>query len=88
MVYKTISIVPKVILGVHRSIIQESILTSQNDLIPQYNLIQFVIRSLVLSRKIQEQLLYVPIKQGIEISLRHDDGGRQITDATEPAGQM
>jgi len=64
-----IPIVPEVILGVHTAIVKHSILTPKNNLVPQNNLIKFVVGRLILSSEIKEELLHIPVEQGVEVCL-------------------
>jgi len=65
MVEETISVIPEVILCVHRTVVEEGILTAQDDLVPQNNLIEFISLSFILCCEVKEDLLDVPIEQGI-----------------------
>jgi len=39
VIYQPIPIIPEIILGIHRSVIQQRILTTQDNFIPQHHLI-------------------------------------------------
>ena len=43
---KPVAVVPEVVLGVHAPVVQQSVLASQNDLIPQHYLVDGLIPAL------------------------------------------
>jgi len=67
--HQPIPIIPEVILGVHAAIVQHSIFSPENNLVPQHNLVKFVVGRLVLCGEIEEQLLHIPVEQRVEVSL-------------------
>lgn len=67
---ETIAIVPKVILGVHALVVQDSIFTSANDFIPQYDLVHRVSWRLILGREVQEELLNVPVEEWVKVRVQ------------------
>jgi len=50
--HQPIPIIPEVVLGVHAAIVKHSIFTPQNNLVPQHNLVKFVVGGLVLCSEI------------------------------------
>lgn len=62
---ETVSIVPEVVLCVHVLQIQDCIVSPFHNLVPQHDLVQFIVRRLVLGREVQEELLHVPVEQRI-----------------------
>jgi len=61
------SIIKEIVFTVHHVEIEEGVLSSSYDFIPQYNLVELVGISGVLSCKVQEELLHVPVEQGLQV---------------------
>jgi len=67
---QSIAIVPEVVFGGETLVIQNGVLPSLNDFVPQHDLIEFVVHSLILRRQIEEQLLHVPVEEMSQIRLQ------------------
>jgi len=78
VVDQPIAIVPEVVLGVHAAIVEHGIFAPENNLVPQNNLVQFVVGRLIFSGEIKEQLFHVPVEEGIEIGLEVESEKPQI----------
>ena len=94
MADQPVPVVPKVVLSVHAPVIQQGVLASQDDLIPQnyliygltpalqehrqVHLVQLVVRRLVLGRQIQEQLLHIPVEEWVEVGMQVEGEEAQV----------
>ena len=74
---EAVSVVPEVVLGVHGPVVEDGILASLNDLVPEYNLVNLVRLGLVLGGQIKEELLHVPVEQRLQVYLQVE---RQIAE--------
>ena len=82
---QAIPVVPEVVFSVHTEtagikiiksesrvppVVEEGILSPENNLVPQDHLVQLIVGRLVLRRQVQKQLLHVPIEQRVQVCLK------------------
>lgn len=68
--HQTVAVVPEVVLLVEVLQRQLSVLSTQDDLVPQHHLVDGVRLRLVLGRQVNEQLLDVPVEKRRQVRLQ------------------
>lgn len=49
--------------------VKDGIVSALDNLIPEDDLVQFIVLGLVLGSQVQEQLFHVPVEQGVQVSI-------------------